>query len=655
MSDSTGSEEATRRELMELSQFVLNRKTTDTRKELYEHLVAFTLSRHEGTDGLTLEEIVASLESDYAIKRIPSHIVNETLDSLRKMDHVRSVVAARGSEYFLTTQKSREISEMIKSYDNIRSQVVDRFVATVTQDSQNIATSNRKQLVDAFYTTLGILFARNGIACARALTGTADSAGQPTELAEFSKIVEEGAQALTEVPLRHAFVRQFREFMSSPSGEAARLLFSLAQSYAIAQTLNLDPQLATLEQQALSKRLVYLDTNLVVSLMCIGQLHEPVVKLVELTRQLGIRMVFSKKTRYEFMDLLGTAEQRLGLKTANIPVTVASKAIDLMQDPFIKSFWMELKAGSNESWDGFLAKMRAFDGLLKHRNGIEEDDQIRKEIVQHSEISRLTTEVLAAASPGKNETAAEHDAYHLLLVRELRKLQQTDELGPAYWFLTRDCTLQQAEFQYNAQEITSSIMIDAWLAMISPLLSPQVVAQEAAEAFSQILSSQLPQITESVNPDDLIGIMGPWIDIADLETEDLRRIVGDHHVRQCLESIRQGTREQNKTKVKESLEGLMEKITKYVDAKHNRQTESLEEKIRTLEDKVKSRRISWGLLCVGLVLVGCLFSLPFLEAYTGVSIPNILYQSLTLLVALFVAAAFLGRSVLSFFFKGSSG
>jgi hypothetical protein len=644
------------RELLELSQFVLNRKTTDIRLELYEHLVSFTLSRHQGTSGLTSAEVVSSVEHDYTLAHVPMLIVGKALDGLKRKAEAGSVDTDKGPVYFLTTEKLQRIAAMISNYEDIRRQVIDQFIAAVSQDvGKSITGPEREDLTRALYKIIGSLLARGGIACAEALTGVAKRNSDLASLLDIHKVVEDPIKIVREVGLREPFLRQFRLLVSRPDGKTARFLFSLAQSYAIAQTLNLDPELRGLEQAAISKRRVYLDTNMIVSAMCVGQMHEPAVKVIDLTRQLNIRMLFTKRTRREFLDLLRSSEISYDARARTLSPSIMSKAVEIMADPFVKSFWKEAQSGSKDSWDGFLAKMRSFDQQLKSSYEVEEDEQGYDEIQKSVSFDNTTTRVFTAAQMGKNERAAQHDAFHILLVKELRKSQPKDELGPTHWFLTRDCTLQYAELEEDPYEIPSSITIDAWLTLISPLLSPQVATQDAAEAFSQLLSSQLPQITESVNANDILAMIGPWIDIAGMNTEDIRKLIGDRYVLQCLEQLRQGTREEDVAKVRQSLDGITAKITDYVDKKRTEDKKEYTRQIDELQSLVKRGRVEWRLVAIGTLLVISLPLLSLLEARIGASIADKVYDWFGILAALFIGAGFFGRSVFELFLqkKGS--
>lgn len=96
---------------------------------------------------------------------------------------------------------------------------------------------------------------------------------------------------------------------------------------------------------------------------------------------------------------------------------------------------------------------------------------------------------------------AKHDAFHLLLIKKLRELNEGDVFGPIFWFLTMDNTLYNAETRFYKPTIHSSIIADRWIQIITPLLSPAFMS-DAKEAYLGLLSSRLPISAQIIDEDD---------------------------------------------------------------------------------------------------------------------------------------------------------
>ena len=223
-----------------------------------------------------------------------------------------------------------------------------------------------------------------------------------------------------------------------------------------------------------------------IALVCLGeQFHQAMIDLIKLTRKLGVQLVFSSHTKTEFL-LRFKESTELYQRISGVSKDVTRKVMELMPDPFIKSYRIERGVHSQIGWEWFDARMQNIEVVLKDQYEIEYDQKKQDNVDNDPDLERLIGCVFRAAYPEKSDKVARHDAFHLFLVNKLRSEETTDELGTNYWFLTLDNTLERAEREFAKgseleQWLPANIHASTWLDMVSTFLSPDV-AQRSLQA-----------------------------------------------------------------------------------------------------------------------------------------------------------------------------
>ena len=109
--------------LVELAQFVLNRRTEDIRSELYEYLVCGAIYHAKEKDGLTEQDILVSLKEFYELDT-PSRLVSSYVRNLVSKKDLIPVQREDQPAYILSETKLAEISSSNKDYENLRDNVI---------------------------------------------------------------------------------------------------------------------------------------------------------------------------------------------------------------------------------------------------------------------------------------------------------------------------------------------------------------------------------------------------------------------------------------------------------------------------------------------------------------------------------------------------
>jgi len=428
----------------------------------------------------------------------------------------------------------------------------------------------------------------------------------------------------------------------------------MAQAYTVLQILVLDPKLQTLVKENFCKKKLYLDTNVILSLMCVAEEHDTVMRIVYLTNKLGVPMVFTPETRKEFQDYLDYSK-RLYKRIPIHKKSIINKTEPLMANPFIRSYWIE-SAEKQLEWTAFITRMEGFQEFLEDKFSIT-IEATPKEIWMDTEYGELNRAVYLA-DLDKHESAIAHDAYHLLMIKKKREEETVDELGERSYFLTRDYTLNRAErIVYRDSRIPSNLSIDVWSQMILPFLSPKLVTEEASKAYMMVLASKFPSLTRSVDPKDLIDVMGIWMDDPSITTELLRRIVGNRFVRERLQQLR------SKPKVKSSevarmIDPLMSLAISSARKRHEKQASQLKQRydkeilelkgdVEELKSSLeRSKKIHKPLFLTGILMFAVLTGLALISGFQKLVLSDACYYALTFAGIAFITSSVFGSKAL---------
>lgn len=218
-------------------------------------------------------------------------------------------------------------------------------------------------------------------------------------------------------------------------------------------------------------------------------------------------------------------------------LNVPARILKVINDEFISSYAFELDSDQSLTWQKYYERMVNIDAILTQQYGIEVKDVKNIEIVDSeiyekviADVSRVWEE---ARQNKKEHDVAEHDAFHLLLVKKLRdEDNRKSVLGPNYWFLTRDSTLFFVNSFINSlglfkNQISSSIKESYWLDFITPFLSSRTRNEDAYLVFADLLRSEFTTIPKGISSKILTEIQGEWTKYEWLPTNDIEEILKD--------------------------------------------------------------------------------------------------------------------------------
>jgi hypothetical protein len=494
------------------------------------------------------------------------------------------------SEYSLSTQRRTKIESQTKSYAKTLDEISNLLAETTEKYFGSQLTTEQKQIV--FGSLLKLLwtrFVRRTDICARLITSKEiDDDTNPDPLADL----DETLQSIADTKLRVATKSALTDVLQGRIDVVARFLFHLNENLVCMQVLNLDPECQALEKEAFAKKNLLVDTNVIIALLCpSSRQHRLSRELVSLSRQVGARMLVTERTLMEFTKVLNDSNNLM----AGVKPSTPLRFLEAVDEEFIASFAIEKKSHPHEKWQGYYLRMQHVKSALRSNYGIEVFSEDRPAILEQPYFSEIAAKVSdcfkKARGKAKKKEVAEHDAYHLILVRELSKENSPTMVGPSHWFLSNDQTLAYVEPLLrtklgDGKEI-SALVSDIWLQMIEPFLSRDVREKQAVEAFTDLLESQFAGATFGIKQSVLAELQGDWLNYEWLETDDLEIILGEKFVSDYIAKIKEMRGSGQDTK--EVSETFGKQLETRLEALADEKIHSLGKEVRGLRDEVEAK------------------------------------------------------------------
>jgi predicted nucleic acid-binding protein len=571
------SEEQLRQALIRISQFVLRGNIKEIRDELQDDIVemAFYWSP-KANAGILKEQVAQVVSEEFPLIKVEKSLLDDIVERLGK----KGSLEIRDEKYYLSSIRRRQLETQAK--DNLHAW--ERIYGLIASGTSKIygtplSKEQREAITTNFNTFLATLFIERADIIAELLT--AKEVNIKKIRLPFT-VLDNTIGYMKDFKLRKALketiIREFR----NPSEEFAAFLFQVSRNLVCIQVLNLDPECQSIEEKALKDKVLFLDTNMLMALLCERMpVHELAKECTKMSQSMGIKLVYSERTLQEYRDVLERS------KAAYQQLKISERFLELVDNEFIAAFGLEKKANRTQSWEGFYYRLKHPQKLLEREFGVGLYDKKHKEIIENplfEEIAKTVSECYQKIrGRGKEKDVAEHDAYHLLLMRELRTKESTSLFGPKHWFVTLDQTLYCVDDTINEKmnytdKTPSNVTCDIWIETVSPFLTLGVQNKKAVRLFAEILSSHFAVIPFHINTKDLMEIQGDWVNYKWLETKDLVEVLNDKFVRQAINQLSQAREKGEATE--EFASKLGEKVKVKLDS-------ILEAKIKDLEGRVQ--------------------------------------------------------------------
>jgi len=523
--------------LIRISQFVVRDEINKIRDDLQNDIVEMALYWNPASEqGVLREEMNDLIKRELYVIQFPDTVLDVILKRLVENERIE----IKDSRYFIIDKRREKISERVQENRAVVQEINDLVFSKTMEKlgATELSEKQIKEIINGFYSFLASVFIEKTEIVARLLTGELEEIGK-TRLP--LDVLEKRLKSIKNIQLREAERGAILEIFQNPPKTFAKFLFSIIQNLICIKILNLDPLCQKLEREAFSEKILFLDTNVLLGLLCRESwLHKIANDFIKLTFSLGSKIMVTERTIGEYLKVLEDSSK--AYEKLNVP----DRILESVDDPFISSFSVEKKENPQQSWKGYYYLMKQVESILKNRYQIDIYKEAHEDILKETFFEEIAKQVVYCyemiQGRQKTQDVAEHDAFHLLLVRELRKNEKSTFLGPNHWFVTADTTLYCVDNEINRKldykdKTPSSMMCDIWVQMISPFLSYDVRNRTLFDIFTQLLSSQFITIPFGVSVEDLSEIQGDWLKYDWLTSEDIERILSEEWVKKYTQKI----------------------------------------------------------------------------------------------------------------------
>ncbi|MCH7561659.1 MAG: histone H1/H5 family protein [Thaumarchaeota archaeon] len=163
----SNNEEINKQRLLELQQFVLNRKTDDIRTELYEHMVTSTIFEHgDNENTLSYDDLKNHLQTEYNITKIPDLHLKNAINNLTGS----GILSTINQKLNISQVKRNEIKKNLKESLELENQIRKDIFEALHKKIPTISTQQCDLILEKLSILLGTTFARYGNVSVRILT-----------------------------------------------------------------------------------------------------------------------------------------------------------------------------------------------------------------------------------------------------------------------------------------------------------------------------------------------------------------------------------------------------------------------------------------------------------------------------------------------------
>lgn len=501
--------------LLRISQFVLREPTREVRESIFKRLLEIGIYLSEKT---ILDDILDIIKKQFFGIELDKTISEKYLKQL--LDE--GIIKEENGKYFLDELKRSEIEDYSKKTLSLVTSIEVKFIEAVSQRYGEVPSKeDTNTITGSFYKFILILVSRYIVNAARLLVkGTLTR----ISISTGKNIVNSATSNMTNRKLRESVKTILIDWMQSPEDEFIRYLFNMRQNFFCIEVLNLDPECRILEREAFSKKRLFLDTNVLMSLILHAiRKHVQVKKLINNTLKLGCSIYVTKRTMDEFNSVLDKA------KGLFVNIRATPHQLTRVSNVFIQTYGMSQISQRPISWKEYIYEFLDMEKFLESI-GVQIYHKEQEEIKELTGYPGLVDEVqrcfMRHRAAIKTYEVAEHDAYHILLVKTLRESETIAFLGPDTWFLTLDltlsCTDRFVRRNFDFTKPTSSIMIGyLWDEIISPFLIGIIEERDLIEVFKTFIISEFTPIAEEIDAEILAKSEIDWSDYDWLEPEEI--------------------------------------------------------------------------------------------------------------------------------------
>lgn len=499
------------------------------RSDIYEKIIEIVLYLHIDRQPFSYIAIQGMIKDDLFGIFLPLNIIEKTCYEMFENEIIR----IEDDMIYLEGRTRVKIEEQIinnnKLKKNIEDMFLDFFMSEYRRDiSMPLYAQEETNIRSVFWKYISDLLYYKIIHVNQIL----DKVDIQYDDSIKSILFKELEKDLPEGKLRKSFKASFIKLLKSDIPIFIDYIYYSHKLLICWNMLSSDKSIDIFQEVEFSNKRILLDTNILMSLLCVDEYsHKSIEELLEVSQSIGVRFFVTDKTIREYRRVIDRSNEKI------IELDIPFKILRTLDDDILRSYAVEREQDRELSWAKYYKKYANPIKFLytKYNVDYREVDNIDFiSDVKFDTISKaVSTEWQKRVGYLKAKKIADHDAFHLLLVKQLREedINKT-VLGPNYWFLTKDSTLIGVNEHINnlrqfKSMISSSIREFTWMDYIIPFINTKD-EQKNKEAFYELLKTEFSTIPRGISHKVLLGLKGEWMSYDWLKIKDVEDILEDN-------------------------------------------------------------------------------------------------------------------------------
>ena len=445
----------------------------DKDRQIVDYLVLDALSSHGSLFSTTINDIQSIIQQHIRLEFEPQEI----LESVRRLSRNKSINAIgldKSPDQIQITIKESTNHELTIQRDklkNIEEQTILQWKEEIIQryDNDNAIVENIEKIESSLKLFLSRMFLKHGIDSVSILYP--ENKQTNTWINSIEKQIGDSLPHYNDY-LDSIIKIEIPRFIKNSDSKRKKYLTNLFNASFYWHLIHVDAKGSKLLKSITRGQRLLLDNNILYNLVGIGgdENLKSSHKLLELAKQLGYKLEVTNKTLEEFQDSLKwhlhEAKQRppITSELARLALT------NLGQDNFMTSYWNGL-ASKKLTIEEFVLEISHIHDIL---SGLDIDifHKHQKDIDNSEELIDEMTLLKKACGDHFNEHIVEHDAFHRILIKKLRKRTRYNFKDAVAWFLTQDSKLPSySRYARKGQEyLPFCLTTNQWIQLNRPFL-----------------------------------------------------------------------------------------------------------------------------------------------------------------------------------------
>jgi hypothetical protein len=319
--------------------------------------------------------------------------------------------------------------------------------------------------------------------------------------------------------------------LSLGKAEASHMATLYQKTVAFA-LLHQDPTVQKVKRHLARRRVVYLDTNVIMAWMFEAhRKHALAREVIELAHSVECTVRVSRFTLEELELQLRESD------TKYKQVAHREGVLAFVDDDVMRSYRRRKDSAPGLAWSAFLAEYLPSQGWLKDHGVTCDDFQDWANAVHDDRREKVRKAVQAAKKGATHPQLIDFDVHNILYTHLRRKTWHADEMGNRVWFVTLDHGLGRAESSLVRQRVyavPASHGAEAWCEFLSPYAVPE--SPELEDYVTHLVHSQLGLLGE--DPQFVATNFLVTLEQSSFDVEELLRS-GPERARQVLVALQE--------------------------------------------------------------------------------------------------------------------